>query len=120
MGRPINQKIDGRSQDTHLIGLPQTDTSGIIIRSPKHMLGLERVWEPRYRAPILIASGTITLAIALLDWWTRPFVSLGFLYLFPIMLAAGFLPRWAVALLGATCAILAERFSSLDTSFTRL
>jgi PAS domain S-box-containing protein len=36
------------------------------------------------------------------------------------MLAAGFLPRWAVALLGLSCAVLAELFSSLDRSFTRL
>ena len=41
-------------------------------------------------------------------------------YLFPIMLAAGFLPRWAIALLGVSCAVLAELFSSLDRSFTRL
>jgi PAS domain S-box-containing protein len=60
------------------------------------------------------------LAVAVVDWWTMPFVSLGFLYLFPIMLAAGFLPRWAVVLLGASCAFLAELFSSLDRSFTRL
>ena len=68
----------------------------------------------------MVVSGAIILAIALLDWWTKPYVSLGFLYLFPIMLAAGFLPRWAVALLGVTSAILAEVFSALDTSFTRL
>lgn len=49
-----------------------------------------------------------------------PFVSLGFLYLFPIMLAAGFLPRWAVAMLGVICAVLAELFSSLQRSWTRL
>jgi PAS domain S-box-containing protein len=55
-----------------------------------------------------------------MDWWTMPYVSLGFLYLFPIMLAAGFIPRWAVALLGVSCAVLAELFSSLDRSFTRL
>jgi PAS domain S-box-containing protein len=36
------------------------------------------------------------------------------------MLAAGFLPRWAVALLGVTCAALAEVFSSLEPSVTRL
>jgi PAS domain S-box-containing protein len=36
------------------------------------------------------------------------------------MLAAGFLPRWAVALLGAACAILSELFSSLDRSTIRL
>src|SRR5580658_7032723 len=84
------------------------------------MLLMERVWEERYRTPILALSSVITLCVAVVDWWTRPYVSLGFLYLFPIMLAAGFLPRWAVALMGITCAILAELFSSLATSFTRL
>ncbi len=84
------------------------------------MLRLERVWDTRNRKPILALSGAIMLAVAVVDWWTMPFVSLGFLYLFPIMLAAGFLPRWAVVLLGASCAFLAELFSSLDRSFTRL
>jgi PAS domain S-box-containing protein len=84
------------------------------------MLRLERVWEERNRTPILVASSTIIVCVAAVDWWTRPYVSLGFLYLFPIMLAAGFLPRWAVALLGISCAILAELFSSLGESFTRL
>jgi PAS domain S-box-containing protein len=49
-----------------------------------------------------------------------PYVSLGFFYLFPIMLAAGFLPRWSIALLGVGCAILSELFSSLDRSVARL
>jgi PAS domain S-box-containing protein len=84
------------------------------------MLHLERVWEARNRTPVLVVSAAIMLAVALVDWWTKPFVSLGFLYLFPIMLAAGFLPRSAVALLGVSCAVLAELFSSLDRSFTRL
>lgn len=84
------------------------------------MLGLERVWEARNRTTVLLASAAITLVIAAVDWYTRPYVSLGFLYLFPIMLAAGFLPRWAIALLGLICAILAEEFSSLPPSFTRL
>jgi PAS domain S-box-containing protein len=88
--------------------------------SLKQMLALERVWDPRNRTPVLVVSGAIVLAIALLDWWTMPYVSLGFLYLFPIMLAAGFLPRWAVALLGAGCAVLSELFSSLDRSTVRL
>jgi PAS domain S-box-containing protein len=84
------------------------------------MLALERVWEKRSRMPVLVISGAITILIALLDWWTKPYVSLGFLYLFPVMLAAGFLPRWAVAVLGITCAVLAERFSALNTSFMRM
>jgi PAS domain S-box-containing protein len=94
--------------------------TGITVHSPEHMLGLERVWEIRNRTPVLVTSAAIILIIALVDWWTKPYVSLGFLYLFPVMLAAAFLPRWAVGLLGLSCAVLAERFSSLATSPTRL
>jgi hypothetical protein len=61
---------------------------------------LDWIWERRNRVPVLLASSVIVLAIALVDWWTKPYFSLGFLYLFPIMLAAGFLPRWAITLLG--------------------
>jgi PAS domain S-box-containing protein len=67
-----------------------------------------------------MVTGAIVLIIAVVDWWTKPYVSLGFLYLFPIMLAAAFLPRWFVALLGAAFAVLAEVFSSLTPSYVRL
>jgi PAS domain S-box-containing protein len=81
---------------------------------------LERLWDQKSRTPILLVSGGIVLIIAAVDWWTKPYVSLGFLYLFPIMLSAAFLPRWFVAVLGTACAVLAEIFSSLDPSFVRL
>jgi PAS domain S-box-containing protein len=84
------------------------------------MLPLERLWQSQNRTPVLVISGIIILVIAIVDWWTKPYVSLGFLYLFPIMFAAAFLPRWVVALLGVVCAVLAELFSSLDPSFVRL
>jgi len=77
---------------------------------------LEQIWEQKNRAAVLAASGVAVLAIAALDWWTKPYFSLGFLYLFPIMLAAGFLPRWAIVFLGVGCALLSERFSNLDPS----
>ncbi len=83
------------------------------------MAHLERVWEDRNRTPVLFFSGAIMLVVAVVDWWTMPYVSLGFLYLFPIMLVAGFLPRWAVAAMGVVCAMLAELFSSLDRSVIR-
>jgi len=67
-----------------------------------------------------VVSAVIIVIIAAVDWWTKPYVSLGFLYLFPIMLAAAFLPRWFVAILGAACAMLAEMFSSLNESYVRL
>lgn len=78
------------------------------------------IWERRNRAPVLLASGAAVLAIAVVDWWTKPYFSLGFLYLFPIMLAAGFLPRWVTVLLGVACALLSERFSNLDPSDARI
>jgi len=84
------------------------------------MLHLEKVWEERNRTPVLLISGTLIVIIAVVDWWTMPYVSLGFLYLFPIMLAAGFLPRWVVALVGAVCALLSEMFSPLERSTIRL
>jgi len=84
------------------------------------MLALERLWYEQNRIPVLAISGTIILIIAIVDWWTKPYVSLGFLYLFPIMFAAAFLPRWLVAALGVVCAVLAEVFSSLEPSYVRL
>jgi len=78
------------------------------------MLNLESIWDLRNRTAVLLTSLGIVLAIAVVDWWTKPYFSLGFLYLFPIMLAAGFLPRWAIAGMGIACALLSERFSNLD------
>ena len=84
------------------------------------MAPLQWIWEKRNRARVLLTSAALTVLIALVDWRVEPYVSIGFLYLFPIMLAAGFLPRWAVALLGAACAILSQTFSGLNPSFVRL
>jgi hypothetical protein len=80
----------------------------------KSMPHLEIIWNRRNRTGVLLASSLLVVAIAAVDRWTKPYFSLGFLYLFPIMLAAGFLPRWAIVLLGLACALLSERFSNLD------
>ena len=84
------------------------------------MLDLDWIWERRNRGVVLLASALIVVAIAVVDWWTKPYFSLGFLYLFPIMLAAGFLPRWAIVALGVGCGLLSERFSNLDPSDARI
>ena len=84
------------------------------------MWPLEKVWEERNRTPVLLASAALVFLIAVADWWTKPFVAFGVLYLFPIMLAARFLPRWIIVLLGVACAVLSEVFSSLDRSTVRL
>jgi DNA-binding CsgD family transcriptional regulator/PAS domain-containing protein len=78
------------------------------------LISVERIWDPAKRTPALLASAATIAAIALVDWWTFPYVSLGLLYLFPIMLAAGFLSRKGVIALALACAVLSEAFSSLD------
>jgi PAS domain S-box-containing protein len=84
------------------------------------MWSIEKLWNERNRIPVLVISGIFILIIAIIDWRTKPYVSLGFLYLFPIMFAAAFLPRWLVAVIGLVCAVLAEQFSSLEPSSVRL
>lgn len=80
---------------------------------------LEKIWERRNRKTVLLVSAIAIALIAAVDWATLPYFSLGFLYLFPIIAVAGFLPRWTVALLGVSCAILSELFSSLERSYLR-
>ena len=62
------------------------------------------------------------MLIATIDWLTKPYISIGFLYLFPIMLVAGFLPRWQIVAIALVCAVLQELFSELPSSeaITRL
>jgi PAS domain S-box-containing protein len=99
----------------HSIGFnnqpPERDNRNIPERT---RFRLDWLWNRQNRTRILAASAALVLAIAVVDWWTKPYFSLGFLYLFPIMMAAGFLPRWATILLGIGCALLSERFSNLD------
>lgn len=78
------------------------------------MLRLDQIWEKRNRASVLLLSGAMILILAAADWWTKSYIALGFLYLFPIMLSAGFLPRWTIVLLSIVCAALSELFSALD------
>lgn len=81
---------------------------------PAKMMRIEELWDSKNRTPVLLVSGAVILILAVVDWETKPYFSLGFLYLFPIMLAGGFLPRWVIGLLSIACAGLSEVFSSLD------
>ena len=85
-------------------------------------MDLSAVYSARHRRAFLAAAAFLLAAIALVDWSTQPFVSIGFLYLFPIMLAAGYLQRWQTILLALVCAVLQESFSNLppNDSVTRL
>jgi two-component system sensor kinase FixL len=74
------------------------------------------------RTRFLGAAAILIVAIAVVDWQTKPFISIGFLYLFPILLVAGFLPRWQMTLVALVCAVLQELFSELPSNeaITRL
>jgi len=84
------------------------------------MRTFEWLWDDRHRTLPLAIAFAFTFLIAAVDWWTEPYVAFGFLYLFPIILAAAFLPRWIVIAFGVTCALLAEAFGYLAPSFIRL
>jgi PAS domain S-box-containing protein len=74
------------------------------------------------RKRFLAAAAILIVVIAVIDWQTKPYISIGFLYLFPILLVAGFLPRWQITLVALVCAVLQELFSELPSSeaITRL
>jgi two-component system, LuxR family, sensor kinase FixL len=65
---------------------------------------------------ILLAAAALVAAIAFADWFTKPYISIGFLYLFPIMLISGILVRWQITSVALVCAILQEAFSNLPSS----
>lgn len=111
LGAPPIRQSYGQSSDYDV------DSKGnVTITESKSMMSLAEIWEERNRSRVLTLSGVLLLIIAVVDWWTKPYFSIGFLYLFPIMLTARFLPRWAVVLLGIVCAALSELFSSLNPS----
>jgi two-component system, LuxR family, sensor kinase FixL len=78
------------------------------------MLNLEWILAKGNLGRTLLANGALMLAIATGERCTGSHLSLGLLYLFPIMLAATFLPSWAVVLQGIGCALLSLHFTNLD------
>lgn len=68
------------------------------------------------RRAFLLGAALVIFLVALADWWTKPYISIGFLYLFPIILVAGYLKRWQIVLVALLCAVLQEVFSELPSS----
>ena len=77
----------------------QTMLSFIIRGAPRVVLG---------RAGIMIA------AIAFADWRIEGNIPLGFLYLFPMLLAGHIMTRWQIAVTAGLCTVLTELFDSFD------
>ncbi len=71
------------------------------------------IYTPANRTRLIVVAGLSISAIALVDWATKPYISLGFLYLFPIMILGGFLSRIQIVGVALVCAVLQEAFSNL-------
>lgn len=65
------------------------------------------------RTKLLVVTALLIAAIAFADWLTKPYISLGFLYLFPIIIVGAFLSRAPTIGAALVCAVLQEAFSNL-------
>jgi len=77
------------------------------------MKWLLSIFVPENRTRLLMVAALLVAAIAVIDWLTKPYISLGFLYLFPIIIVGGFLSRWQTMGVALVCAVLQEAFSNL-------
>lgn len=71
------------------------------------------IYAPANRWKLLSIAGLLIAAVAVADWLTKPYISLGFLYLFPIMIMGGYLSRKQTVAVAVVCAFLQEAFSNL-------
>jgi len=66
------------------------------------------------RTAILLRAGAMVALIAFADWRIEGNIPIGFLYLFPMLLAGSVLNRWQIACSATLCAFLAETFDSYE------
>jgi PAS domain S-box-containing protein len=71
------------------------------------------IYAPANRVRLIVVAALSISAIAVVDWATTNYISLGFLYLFPIMILGGFLSRTQILGVALVCAVLQEAFSNL-------
>lgn len=77
------------------------------------MKDLLSIYAPANRTRLIVVAGLLISGIAVVDWATKPYISVGFLYLFPIMILGGFLSRTQILVVSLVCAVLQEAFSNL-------
>ena len=79
-------------------------------------MDLLSIYASANRTRMLFVASLLTAAIAVVDWWATHYISLGFLYLFPIIIFGGFLSRTRIVGVALLCAVLQEAFSDLPRS----
>lgn len=70
------------------------------------MADLLSIYAPANRTRLLALAALMATIIAVIDWWIKPYVSLGFLYLFPILIVGGFLSRTQIVVISLVFAVL--------------
>ncbi len=80
------------------------------------MKDLLSIYAPGNRSRMLFIAAVLILSIAAVDWAATRYISLGFLYLFPIIILGGFLSRSQIVVVALVCAGLQEAFSNLPES----
>lgn len=86
------------------------------------MLGIDLIgrYEKANPAWMIGTAAGLIIAIALADWKIQPNVSLGFLYLFPILIAAGSLDQRENIALALVCGFLREALGPFTPSVSEL
>jgi two-component system, LuxR family, sensor kinase FixL len=80
------------------------------------MDALLRIYAPQRRTALLVIAIGLIAAIATIDAATEPYMSLEFLYLFPIIIVGGILGRSQIIVVAVTCAGLGEAFAELPAN----
>jgi two-component system sensor kinase FixL len=63
---------------------------------------------------VLLKAAVLIALIAFADWRADKDVTLGFLYLFPMLMVGSVLTRWQIGVVAALCTLLAEIFDSFE------
>src|ERR1700678_3470990 len=63
---------------------------------------------------VLLKAALLIAFIAIADWRADKDVTLGFLYLFPMLMVGSVLKRWQIAMVAGLCTLLAEIFDSFE------
>lgn len=80
---------------------------------PNVLKDFSRIFAERNRRWALLLAASLIAVIPVIDRLTAPEIFFGFLYLFPIVLAAGFVSRVQIVLIALFCAGIQEAFNSL-------
>ncbi len=80
------------------------------------MDNLLALYAPQRRGVLLSIAFVLMVAVAAIDFSTKPYFSLGILYLFPIMIVGGFFSRSQTVAVALSCAVLQEAFSNLPAN----